>query len=398
MRVCLIYDCLFPYTVGGAERWYRGLAGRLARDGHEVSYLTLRQWERGAVLDVEGVDVRAVGPRMRLYSGPGRRSVVPPLIFGGGVLLHLLRHGHRYDVVHTASFPYFSLLAAAIARLRWRYRLLVDWHEVWTRSYWREYLGRAAGDVGWLVQRLCARLPQRAFCFSRLHAARLRDEGFGGEITILAGEYDGPLTVRPSLTPEPLIVFAGRHIPEKRVPAIVPAFAAVRLRIPHIRAAILGDGPDRPKVLKLVADLGLEGTVEVPGFVATETVDELLGRAMCMLLPSRREGYGLVVVEAAARGTPSVVVAGPDNAAVELVDDGVNGVIASSASAEDLAAAVVCVHEAGEPLRQSTAAWFAANADRLSLRRSLETVAGSYREVTLLSRGGRIQRWLKKAG
>ena len=47
MRICIVYDCLFPYTVGGAERWYRNLAERLAAEGHEVTYLTLRQWERG---------------------------------------------------------------------------------------------------------------------------------------------------------------------------------------------------------------------------------------------------------------------------------------------------------------------------------------------------------------
>ena len=116
----------------------------------------------------------------------------------------------------------------------------------------------------------------------------------------------------------------------------------------------------------------------MPGFVATETVDELMGRALCMLLPSRREGYGLVVIEAAARGTPSVVVAGPDNAAVELIEDGVNGVVARSVSPEDLAAAIVRVNDAGEPLRRSTAAWFTANAHRLSLERSLESVVRSY--------------------
>ncbi len=77
----------------------------------------------------------------------------------------------RYDVVHTASFPYFSLLAAGVLRPLGRYRLVVDWHEVWSRSYWREYLGRFGGAVGYAVQLACARLPQQAFCFSRLHAA-----------------------------------------------------------------------------------------------------------------------------------------------------------------------------------------------------------------------------------
>ena len=379
MRVCIVYDCLFPHTVGGAERWYRSLALRLAADGHEVSYLTLRQWEPGGSAEVPGVIVHAVGPRMSLYSGPGRRRVLPPLVFGAGVLWHLLRRGRRYDVVHTASFPYFSLLAAAAARRSGGYRLVVDWFEVWTKAYWRDYLGRVGGFVGWLIQRLCARVPQHAFCFSRLHASRLRDEGLGGEVTILAGIYDGPLDARPVYEPKPLVVFAGRHIPEKRVPAIVPAIARVRAREPGIRAVILGDGPDRAKVQALVTELDLDGVVEVPGFVATETVDERLGAALCMVLPSRREGYGLVVIEAAARGTPSVVVAGPDNAAVELVADGVNGVIAPSASPDDLAAAIIRVHEAGSPLRHSTADWFAANGARLSLANSLDVVTRSYR-------------------
>lgn len=379
MRICLVYDCLFPHTVGGAERWYRNLGERLAAEGHQVSYLTLRQWDRGVDPGVPGVDVKAVGPRMSLYAGPGRRRVLPPLVFGAGVLVHLLRHGHRYDVIHTASFPYFSLLAAAVARGRRRQRLVVDWHEVWTREYWQEYLGRLGGTLGWLVQRLCVLVPQHAFCFSRLHAARLREEGLRGEVTVLAGEYDGPLSVDPSYAPEPLVVFAGRHIPEKRVPAIVPAIARARVDLPELRAVILGDGPDRPRVLQLIRETGLDGAVEAPGFVAGERVDELLGRALCMLLPSRREGYGLVVIEAAARGTPSVVVAAADNAAVELIDDGINGVVAPSASPEDLSAAIVRVHEAGSSLRQSTAAWFAANAHRLSLQSSLEVVTAGYR-------------------
>src|SRR3954447_6937706 len=125
MRICFVYDCLFPHTVGGAERWYRNLAEHLAASGHEVTYLTLRQWERGENPFVAGVGVRAVGPRMALYTSSGRRRVLPPLVFGGGVLWHLLRRGDGYDVVHTASFPYFSLLAAALARPRGCFSLVV---------------------------------------------------------------------------------------------------------------------------------------------------------------------------------------------------------------------------------------------------------------------------------
>jgi glycosyltransferase involved in cell wall biosynthesis len=379
VRICIVYDCLFPWTVGGAERWYRNLAERLAADGHDVTYLTLRQWDRGTGASYAGVDVRAVGPRMGLYAGP-RRRILPPLVFGAGVLWHLARHGRHYDVVHTASFPYFSLLAAGLLRRAAGYGLVVDWHEAWSREYWREYLGRAGGAVGHAVQDACMRIPQRAFCFSRLHRDRLLAGGVRGEVTVLEGEYAGSLDPPEATPAQPVVVFAGRHIPEKRAPAIVPAVRRARAAIPALRGEVYGDGPERRAVLAAIAAEGMQDVVTAPGFVAGEQVDAALRRAMCMVLPSRREGYGLVVVEASARGTPSIVVAAEDNAAVELVDEGENGVVAASASPEDLAAAIVRVHEQGESLRVSTRDWFARNARRLSLAASLETVAASYRD------------------
>lgn len=378
MRILIVYDCLFPHTIGGAERWYRNLAERLAADDHDVTYLTLRQWPRGSRPEVAGVRVRVAGPRLGLYAEGGRRRILPPLVFGAGVLWHLLRHGRSYDVVHTASFPYFSLLAAGLLRRLQGYRLVVDWHELWSRSYWREYLGPVGGRIGFLVQRRCVRLRQRAFCFARLTAGRLEAEGVRGPVTVLEGEYAGSLEPAPPRPARLHVVFAGRHIPEKRVPALVPALALARAAVPGLRGTILGDGPERGVVLARIAELGLEGVVDAPGFVAACDVEEALATALCMVLPSSREGYGMVVIEAAAAGTPSVVVAAPDNAAVELVVEGVNGFVASDASAESLAAAIVRVHAAGPALRESTREWFAVNAARLSIGRSLEVVAGAY--------------------
>jgi glycosyltransferase involved in cell wall biosynthesis len=387
MRVCLVYDCLFPYTVGGAERWYRAVGERLAAAGHEVTFLTLRQWDRNVAAEVEGVNVRVVGPRFKLYTAGGRRRIVPPLVFGLGVLWHLLRHGRRYDVVHTASFPYFSLLAISTARLAAGYRVVTDWHEVWTHQYWQEYLGRIAGSIGWVVQRVCIRAPQHAFCFSRLHAQRLRSGGLHGDVTMLPGEYDGPMVPRPGpLDREPLVLFAGRHIPEKRVTAIPAAIAEARRHIHDLRAVIVGDGPDRIELLRLVSELRLNDVIEAPGFVSNDRLASLMVDAACLILPSRREGYGLVVIEAAACGTPSVVVADGDNAAVELLAEGRNGTIAPSASPIDLAAAIVRVVGAGRTLRESTAAWFTERAPLLSIDASLSIVVDAYANPAPLRR------------
>lgn len=379
MRVCLVYDCLFPHTVGGAERWYRNLAERLADAGHDVTYLTLRQWDRGTAPDIDSrIRVVTAGPRMPLYTEGGRRRMLPPVLFGLGTLWHLARHGRRYDVVHTASFPYFSVLAAGLMRPLGRYSLVVDWHEVWSRQYWREYLGAAAGAVGYAVQLACAHIPQRAFCFSRLHAARLTAEGLRGEVTVLEGEYAGSLTAPVPSPAEPLVVFAGRMIPEKRAPAGVAGVAAAAGRIPGLRGIFFGDGPDRGQVLRAIELSGAGERIQAPGFVAAEIVEDALSRALCMLLPSRREGYGMVVVEAASRATPSIVVAAEDNAASELIEEGVNGFVAPSADAEAIAAAIACVADRGMALRESTARWFAQNSERLSLESSLQIVLGAY--------------------
>ncbi len=379
MRVCLVYDCLYPHTVGGAERWYRNLAERLCADGHEVTYLTLRQWERGEHAQIdERVRVVTAGPRMALYTADGRRRILPPLIFGLGVFVHLLRHGRRYDVVHTCAFPYFSLLAAASLRPLMRFRLVVDWFEVWSRAYWRDYLGAAGGRVGELVQRACARVRQRAFCFSELHAQRLREERLNGPLTVLRGLYVGggePATPRRA---DPVVLFAARLIPEKQVTLAVAAMALASSRIEGLQGEFLGEGPERAALEAAIVEHGLQGIVSARGFADTETLDAEMRRAMCMLLTSRREGYGLVVVEAAARGTPSVVVAGEDNAATELIVDAVNGTIASASDARSIADAIVRIHDAGLALRESTSRWYAENAERLSLESSLRAVLSSY--------------------
>jgi glycosyltransferase involved in cell wall biosynthesis len=379
MRICLVYDCLYPHTVGGAERWYRDLAERFVADGHEVTYLTLRQWKRGGRAQIDPrVRVVTAGPQMALYTSDGRRRIVPPLVFGLGVLVHLLRHGRRYDVVHTCAFPYFSLLAAAAVRPVIGFDLVVDWFEVWSRAYWREYLGGIGGRVGELVQRLCALLPQRAFCFSELHAARLRSEGLRGPVTVLRGLYQGGTQPTAPGAAEPVVLFAGRLIPEKRVTLAVAAMALAAKRIPGLTGEFLGDGPERAALDGAIAAHGLRGVVTARGFTETGIVDAEMRRAMCMLLTSRREGYGLVVVESAARGTPSVVVAGEDNAATELIEEGVNGVIAPRADPESVAEAIVRIHEAGTAMRESTASWFAANAESLSLESSLRKVLEIY--------------------
>ena len=369
-----------PWTIGGAERWYRNLAEAFATEGHEVTYLTRKQWDESDRPEIPGVRVIAVSGRSPLYDKDGRRLIGPPVRFGLGVLRHLARHRDRYDVVHTCAFPFFSVPAVRVALAGRHAEIGVDWFEVWSREYWSEYLGGPRGAVGYGIQRFVARITPRAFVFNDLHARRLAQQGFRGTPVRLAGLLPqvviaaGPAARVLADT----VVFAGRHIREKRADVLPAAIAEARRALPGLRCTIFGDGPDRPNVLAEINRLGMGSIVSAPGFVASDIVEDALGQALCLVLPSSREGYGLVVVEAARRGTPSIVVAGPDNAATELIEEGCNGFIAASAAPAEIAEAIVNVHRGAGELRASTAAWFERRGGELSLDTSLRRVLEAY--------------------
>lgn len=387
MRIALVYDCLHPPSGGGAERWLRTLAEDLARD-NEVTYITRRQWPQGAQ-PIAGVRCVAVSPGGPLTTSAGRRRLLSPLAFATGVLAHLLRHRSDYDVVHCLSYPYLPLLSARLALAGGEAALLVEWLECLTPSYWRRYGGRNGGTAGRLVQWLCVRATPVAICFSSHTEQRLRATGLRAPVHRLGGLWEpGPANQaidavsQPSAGRPPFLLFAGRHVPDKRVTALPAALALVRAREPGVWAVIVGDGPLRGAIEREVRRLGLEDAVELPGFVSTERLAELMSTAACVLVPSRRDGHGMVAADAAAAGAPVVAVKAPDSAVSELIQEGVNGAVAPSAEPEDLAAAIERVLHGGPALRASTAEWWEQNRERLSARTSIQRVREVYAELS----------------
>jgi glycosyltransferase involved in cell wall biosynthesis len=87
------------------------------------------------------------------------------------------------------------------------------------------------------------------------------------------------------------------------------------------------------------------------------------------------------VIESLAKGTPVVVVAGPDNAAAEFIEPGVNGFIAASASAEDLGGAISQAVDGGDALRQSSWDWYEAHREELSIDGSIAKIEAAYAEL-----------------
>jgi len=382
-RVCIVYDCLFPWTRGGVERWYRRLASDLAAAGFEITYVTRRQWAADAEPVIDGVDVIALGGRGPLYRDDGHRRTGPPLRFGAAVFFHLVRRRKDYDIVHCCAFPYFPLLAIRLAlALRWSpAAVTVDWFECWSPQYWRRYAGAVRGRIGAFVQAACLRVTPTAFTYSELatHRVALRV----GRVVRLPGLLEPVSTRTANLAVEQpaRVVFVGRHTVEKRVSSVPAAIAGVRRRGRQVAATIFGTGPDTARLHGEVRRFGLDGMIDVAGAPDDETLERTLAGALCLLQPSEREGYGLVVGEAAAFGTPIVVVAGPENAAVELIEPGMNGFVAATAEPDDLADAIIAVEDGGADLRASTAQWFTTALAHHSAAASAALIASEFQQL-----------------
>jgi glycosyltransferase involved in cell wall biosynthesis len=133
----------------------------------------------------------------------------------------------------------------------------------------------------------------------------------------------------------PLVLAIGRLIEQKDHATLLRAFARVHEEVPEARLAILGWGPLEDELLRLAAELGLAGVVEIPGRVEPR---DWLARADVFAHTSRWEGFGIVLLEAMLSSLP--VVATRASAVPEIVADGETGVLVEPGDADAVARAL----------------------------------------------------------
>ncbi len=374
-RIAFCYDLCSPYTVGGAESHYRDLAAELVRRGNSVDYLTSRYWPGGAEQVIDGVRVRAV---TRRHGAPtGERSVRAALSYAVGLALHLYRNGGSYDVVEVAALPPTSALAAWLGLLRNRGTLLVvDWHEVWRLETWRQQFG-PLGVVGWVTELLARRVGRRV-TFSQMHATRLPANTtvvteFVGVEPHSRGVVRGDNNGNGPFVPKHVLLCVGRLVPDKQFSQLPATLAELKRINPKQRwsAVVVGSGPQRQLIEAEARRLHVLSDITFEQGVSNSRLSELFDSATVLFHPSRREGFGIVVLEASAHQLPVVLVRAEDNAAVELVVSGVNGEIAHSDDPAELARLISRVAEDANS-KANAAQWWTDNAARFTLSRSAD--------------------------
>ena len=342
MRIAYVYDAIHPYVIGGAQKRIWELAKRLTQRGHEVTIFGMKHWEGEDIVYKEGVRLWGVCPPQDLFVN-GRRSIKEAIYFAFRVLPPLLKE--RFDIIDAVNFPYFPCFSAKFHSITRKSCLIITWHEVWN-NYWFEYLGRK-GIFGKAVEKLTTRLPHKAIAVSTRTEGDLERLG-GKHIEMIPDGAD--LKKIESIPPSEEnsdIIFVGRLIKEKNLSLLIKTVNLVKKRLPNINCLIIGDGPEKESLKRLVQELDLVENVHFKGYVEDDIeVLSCMKSSKVFVLPSLREGFGIVAVEANACGLPVITVKHPQNAASDLIANGENGFICEL-SESDIAEKIITAMDIG---------------------------------------------------
>jgi glycosyltransferase involved in cell wall biosynthesis len=353
MKTLIVSEMSVPYSIGGGEVRYGLLSRELAKRGHDVTWLSMRQRQSPDEEIFDGVRHLHLGPRI---SNPPSRPLVAMLRFMFTAFWHVLTH--HYDIVDCQT--YAPLPAVWLACVLSRQKMVATIHD--TSS-------RCAADDQWLsardrfivgpVEKLLYRLPYWRIVTVSEAVGRVLVERFGVRqcrVHVVPNGIDTAAIEAAPPSPERVdVLFVGRVIPHKHVDDFLDAIALVGLArrvrgLALLRAAVVGDGPLLDEMRARAVGLGLmpvvtgdaeppPATVEFCGSLADHAA--VIGRmksAGVLVLPSTREGFGLVLAEAMACGTPCVAYDVP--AVREVLADGEAGVLAPPRDVAGFTAAI----------------------------------------------------------
>jgi glycosyltransferase involved in cell wall biosynthesis len=199
------------------------------------------------------------------------------------------------------------------------------------REQWPVVYPGLGGRVGWFLEsRVAPRLYRgtQYVAVSRSTREELRAVGVpGSHVALVHNGTEPVLRVQARKSERPTICVVGRLVPHKQVEHAIDAAVHLRERHPGLRLHVVGSGWWEPELRAYAAERAAGATVVFEGHVDERRKQELYEQAWVLALPSLKEGWGLVVGEAAMHGTPTVAYRSAGGTR-ESIRDGVSGILA----------------------------------------------------------------------
>jgi glycosyltransferase involved in cell wall biosynthesis len=206
------------------------------------------------------------------------------------------------------------------------------------REQWPVVFGPKLAKAGWWVESRLAPLVNRRRPYVTVSEVTRRELGDLGvqpeRVRVVHCGAIPPVPHDVQRDDEPQLVALGRLVPHKRVELALEAMARLREEFPTARLVVAGRGWWQDHIRETVGRLDLHDCVDVVGFVSEEERHRLLASSWVSLVPSIKEGWGLVVVEAGMHATPTVAFDGTGGITESIVD-GQTGYLAAADDLDD---------------------------------------------------------------
>jgi GalNAc-alpha-(1->4)-GalNAc-alpha-(1->3)-diNAcBac-PP-undecaprenol alpha-1,4-N-acetyl-D-galactosaminyltransferase len=336
MKILLFTATLGP---GGAERVLTLLARGLAARGHDITLLTVSGAERD--FHSAGPSVRRIGLGMTGASSgifDGMAANISRVRAVRAVFLREKPHG----VISFLESPNVLALASALGT-----KIPVIISERTDPRVHR--LGRSWQILRRILYPRAARLVVQTKSVLEWASAVMP----ASRVAVIPNPVIRPASpAQHRASPTPInIVGMGRMDQYKGFDVLIQAVKVASNRGVNLLLSLYGDGPERPRLEKLAADLGMTDRVAFPG--RTKDPAAALANADIFVLSSRYEGFPNVLLEAMAVGTAVIAFDCPSGPA-EIVENGVSGLLVRNGDLDRLSEAIVRV-ATDAPLRSALA-------------------------------------------
>jgi glycosyltransferase involved in cell wall biosynthesis len=290
---------------GGSEVYVENVARSLAAAGHHVTVFCAHYPGALERETHEGVHFVRAGTKLSVYPEAVRR-------------LRRREFGHLDVIIDVQNGIPFMSKAVSVGT-----PVVVLVHHV-HREQWPVVYDRVRSRIGWWIESVLAPWLYRDCTYvavSQRTRTELTELGVDAHrIHVIHNGIDQAPGLGVDRSAHPHIAVVGRLVPHKRVEHILRAAAILRRRHPDLRVSVVGDGWWSPQLEHAARALGVDDMVDFCGFVDEKTKHSIYAASWVLALPSLKEGWGIVVMEAATHGVPAVAYREAGGVAESILD------------------------------------------------------------------------------
>jgi glycosyltransferase involved in cell wall biosynthesis len=263
-----------------------------------------------------------------------KRAIINPLIFA---VKALTLASKDFDIIDCNCSPILQIFSLKVVSKIKKTPLVMTSHEVWG-DYWYSYFKNSlAGFAGKAVELASLLLATKVVVLSEKYQNATLEMGLPScKSRIIGNGVDiSGIQAVPKSPKESDVIYVGRLISYKHVDILLKAIAISKRKIPDIRCVIIGDGPESKILHDNTQILGLQKNVEFLGFLPSQDiVISQIKASKIFVLPSTREGFPLVILEANACGLPVISVFHDFNGSTSFIKSGLNGYLVNLSEEE----------------------------------------------------------------